>query len=246
MKVHNDQLKDNSMCDGPRNLRQVRIVKYRPTEKKKNRVKDDGFTNVKLTNFADHYQHAHHMLHSHPFVQHVANSKDKSPVLILYTNEQLIDFRRSCFAETMTESSVVGCDKTFNPGPLHLTTTVFKQPSVMRTTTGEIPIFFGPMCVHGNSDFSTWSIFFKYLATVLDDAPSDPVFGSDDEKALTKSIEKALPNSHRLTCTRHIKENCIHKLQNKLGICDKDRSKIIQPYLLQEVWVKPLILWHLN
>ena len=91
MKVHDDQLKDNSMCDGPRNLRQVRIVKYRPTEKKKNRVKDDGFTNVKLTNFADHYQHAHHMLHSHPFVQHVANSKDKSPVLILYTNKQLID-----------------------------------------------------------------------------------------------------------------------------------------------------------
>ena len=53
MKAHNDQLKDNSMCDGPRNLRQVRSVKY--TEKKKNRAKDDGFTNVKLTNFADHY-----------------------------------------------------------------------------------------------------------------------------------------------------------------------------------------------
>ena len=103
------------------------------------------------------------MLHSHPFVQHVANSKDKSPVLILYTNEQLIDFRRSYCAETITESSVVGCDKTFNLGPLHLTTTVFKQPSVMRTTTGDSPIFFGPMCLHGNSDFSTWSILFKHL-----------------------------------------------------------------------------------
>ena len=68
---------------------------------------------------------------------------------------------------------------------------------------------------------------FKHLATVLDGAPGNPVFGSDDEKALTKSIEKAFPDSSRLNCIRHLKENCTRYLQYTLGHNDSERQKIV-------------------
>ena len=40
----------------------------------------------------------------------------------------------------------------------------------------------------------------------LRNAPSQPVFGTDDEKAMTNAIDHAFPFPNRLTCTRHMKE----------------------------------------
>ena len=155
LKVYNDKMNSASMLEGPRNLRQVRTMKY--TEKKK-AGKESGKTE-RLNKIADHIQHVQSMLHSHPFVQHVATSKDKAPTIILYTDEQFIDFKKSCFSDALAKNSIIGTDRTFNLGPLHVTTTVFKQQKVVRNSSDEHPIFFGPMCLHGNSDFQTYSIF---------------------------------------------------------------------------------------
>jgi len=88
---------------------------------------------------------------------------------------------------------VIMYDKTFNLGPLHLTVTVFKQHSVTRMATNDNPIFFGPMCLHGNSNRSMWTAFFQHLATALDGCEKFLVFGTDNESepSLRQSMQRS-------------------------------------------------------
>ncbi|CAC5399028.1 unnamed protein product [Mytilus coruscus] len=57
--------------------------------------------------------------------------------------------------------------------------------------------------------------------------PEELVFGSDNEKALTKAITDAFPKSTRLLCTKHLKDNLKHYLQNKVGVDVKERTKLM-------------------
>jgi transposase-like protein len=49
-------------------------------------------------------------------------------------------------------------------------------------------------------------------------------FGTDDEIALTKEIENMFPSAARYLCTKHLKDNVKHYLQNKTGIEIKQRN----------------------
>ena len=99
-------------------------------------------------NLADSMQSVETLIHSHPLVQGTSDYKNKTTGVILYTEEQLMDFQRSCCARPLGQSTKVGVDKTLNLGPMHLTVTAFKQLAVTRKKTGENPIFLGPMFLH--------------------------------------------------------------------------------------------------
>ena len=58
--------------------------------------------------------------------------------------------------------------------------------------------------------------------------PEDIEFGSDDEKAMTKAITDAFPNATRRLCTKHLKDNVKHYLQNRVGVDSKERTDIIE------------------
>ena len=91
------------------------------------------------------------------------------------------------------------------------------------------------MCDFYKSYVSPWQLrlylptsFFQHLRGQLLDAPSSPVFGSDDDKAWSKAIDEAFPNIKRLTCTRHLKENIQRHLWDTVGCSMADRQRIIQ------------------
>ena len=129
----------------------------------------------------------------------MVKNKFKVPLIILYTDDQAKDFKRSCCAGPLAKSAVIGCDKTFNFGPVHLKITCFKQPIVNRTSTCESPIFFGPMLLHGNSDTDTYLLFFQQLSALSRGTESQPVLGTDDEGALTNDIDHCLSDMLRVT-----------------------------------------------
>ncbi|KAL3837127.1 hypothetical protein ACJMK2_022508 [Sinanodonta woodiana] len=52
-------------------------------------------------------------------------------------------------------------------------------------------------------------------------------FGSDDEKAITKTIEHVFPSSTRYFCTKHLNDNVRHYLRNKIGIVKGEREVIM-------------------
>ncbi|VDI68448.1 Hypothetical predicted protein [Mytilus galloprovincialis] len=65
--------------------------------------------------------------------------------------------------------------------------------------------------------------FFSHLQCFLDDIPGAQfsgkslVFDSDEEKALTKAIQKCFPDSQQILCTRHIEENFKRHLREVIG-----------------------------
>jgi len=79
--------------------------------------------------------------------------------------QQLADVKASCF--NSDTDSVWSCDKTYKVGKLYMTATVYRNMSLQRVSTGDIPIFIGPVFVHGNSDFDTYAHFFGMLAARL-------------------------------------------------------------------------------
>ena len=68
-----------------------------------------------------------------------------------------------------------------------------------------IPLFhtYSLTPVNGN----THTFFFQHLASKLQECSSQPVTGSDQEKAMCKAMHYAFPSAAHLTCTRHMRGN---------------------------------------
>ena len=130
-----------------------------------------------------------------------------------------------CFNQTL--ASVLSFDKTYNLGSIFVTTSVFTNKALLRRSTDDEPIFIGPIFLHSESGFESFAYFMGHLSTKFVDCESQYLrIGSDDELALRKAILHAFPKSQRLLCTRHMKDNVIRYLQDKVGCESKTRNAI--------------------
>ncbi|XP_035690387.1 uncharacterized protein LOC118425564 [Branchiostoma floridae] len=214
-------LKDQlPLQEQPTNIQQVKNKRYREATKRRGAASGSG------QNVADHVQQLE-APDGHPFARQVIRGYNKETVVIVYFDEQIQDMKRFCCTSIHGENTVLGVDKTFNLGPFHVTVTNFKHLAVVRRDTGEHPIFFGPMFVHGGSKTVDYSVFFDHIRSVLDSPPSMPVVGSDNERALRTAIGRAWPGCHQLYCHRHIRKNCSEYLQRKVGMSDAARQPVI-------------------
>ena len=88
----------------------------------------------------------------------------------------------------------------------------YKQLSVMRDTSFEPPLFLGPMYIHDNSDFESYSIFFSHQKTKLSGIDTSKlVIRTDDERALVNAITSSFSESTHILCSRHIRQNINQK-----------------------------------
>jgi hypothetical protein len=169
------------------------------------------------------------MMNDHPFVQQITHKKDQVPSIICYTEEQMVDFKHF-LSKT---GGPVGIDRTFNLGSFFVTGLVYKSVRVLKKDTKEPPIFIGPLLLHKDASFPTYYNFFSFLAGKfkLDSLElridENLTFGSDDEKAITKAIESAFPNATRRLCSKHLKDNLKHYMQDKIGIDNKERLRLM-------------------
>ena len=90
---------------------------------------------------------------------------------------------RVCFAEPLRKSTVIGVHN-IQYGAIYVTIAVFKQLAVIRKDTGDHPIVFGPIGLHGHSDTVAWSPFFSLLTVVLSDMSSPLSFGQKMRRPL--------------------------------------------------------------
>ena len=117
------------------------------------------------------------MTANHPFICSVVRQGGKAPSI---TDEQINDLKILC----CTGHTVLGFDKTFNLCDMHVTMSGYKQLAVKRDNTGEPPLFFGPMYIHDNSDFESYSTFFAHIKTKLSAVDTRKlVIGTDHEKS---------------------------------------------------------------
>jgi transposase-like protein len=147
------------------------------------------------------------------------------PSVICYTKEQLSDLK----SFLSTPDGVIGVDRTFSLGKCFVTTTVFKSHKVLRKGTGEPPILIGPLLLHWDGKQENYYRFFAHLRGVIDNEISniEIIMGSDDEKALTNAIDQAFPGVKRKLCSKHIKDNIIRQMTDKIPKSTKTRSDIV-------------------
>ena len=107
------------------------------------------------------------------------------------------------------------------------TATCYKQTTVIMETTKEPPIFLGPIFIHDNSDFDSFSNFFNHLRTKLIQIDTtNLVFGTDEELALVNAIKYAFPDYGHILCMRHLRQNVKQKLVDDC-IDKTDRNSIL-------------------
>ena len=129
------------------------------------------------------------MMNNHPFIQEIVQMKGKPPMVILYTDDQLKDVTKFCLKGN---TSILGVDRTFNPGACYVTLTVFKNSYLLRRSTQLSPIMLGPLFLHWDGTYQTYQRFFSHLRTKFDANLNtevglcDLIIGSDEEKAILK------------------------------------------------------------
>jgi len=162
-------------------------------------------------NFADEIQTLCSMVADSDF--DVSLSSSRVPTIILYINRQIEDIKAYCFNSNI--GSVLSVDKTYNLGQLYVSVTVYRNLALQRSSTGDDPIFNGPMFVHGNSDFEMYAALMGHLSAQLVKCDFSTLrVGSDEELAVHKAIAHCFPAAQLVACTRHLKEN-LRRTANK-------------------------------
>ena len=227
--------RDDSMTCA-RDFRVVKNVKYEQKRKEKTE-------RVNRLNIADEILEVLGMVNDHPFVQSIIHNKDQVPNVICYTNEQIIDLKH--FVRN-SNNQAIGIDRTFNLGNYYVTTLVYKNQRVVRKESTKTnkhdnqdlpaqPIFLGLVLLHKDATYKTYKSFLEHIKTELESdieavelrLPESIEFGTDDEKALTKAIDNVFPSSVRVLCTKHLKDNVKHYLQNRVGMEQPIRESVM-------------------
>ncbi|XP_076039143.1 uncharacterized protein LOC143024181 isoform X2 [Oratosquilla oratoria] len=200
-------LDDSDMA--PRDRKQVENVKYALNKQER---KESGKVGHQ-TNLADEIVSLVRDIsgREHEFIKELVHIGGQPPSVILYTAEQLHDFATS-------EKTVFGVDRTFNLGPCFVTLIVYKSKKLLRKSSQENPVMLGPIYLHWNATFFTYTRFFTHISAKLAEKGmknldsitlglSDLIIGSDEELALNKATKHSFPGATLLLCTRHLEEN---------------------------------------
>jgi hypothetical protein len=234
--------RDNSLL-APKDTKQIRNANYR--EKKTTQP-------VYNNNIADEILQVLSMMNTHPCVQQVIHTKGQVPSIICYTDDQMTDLKHYLHK---ADNPIVGVDRTFNLGSFFVTSLVYKNHMVFRKETKDQPIFAGPMLLHKDATYPTYLSFCSHLSALIKidnlelRIPEDIEFGSDDKKAMTNAISDAFPQARRRLCTKHLKDNVKHYLQNRIGVDSKERKEIMDSLfgtLDNKLWTLCLVLLTIN
>jgi len=169
------------------------------------------------------------------FIRSVYVQLKRSPVIVLYTDEQIDDLRLLCTQDCPSAlRSVLSVDRTFNLSSLYVTVMVYRNRKAVRKCNQEPPIFIGPIMLHGDGRFATYHHFFSAISAALNGtalASSELVcdglvVGSDEELAMVSAAKSAFPRANHLFCMLHCKDNVRQHLSS-VGIPTNVRENVI-------------------
>ena len=131
---------------------------------------------------------------------------------------------------TMPEKATPLCvDTTFGIGDFFVTTSSFKDMSVVNRTNGEHPTIPGPALFHIDQDDKVFSYFAQTLVEVNDDVKNLLFLGSDRDKAMINGMSKHFLFARNVFCTKHVKDDIKRKFADDLSyIPSSVRNEILK------------------
>lgn len=135
------------------------------------------------------------------------------PMCVLCTDQQLYNMERFC---TLTPSSVLSIDPTFNLGNFYVTPTTFHF-LLVKNKQGRHPIVSGPILIHRTKKFEPFHYFASTLVRLNPNLVNLKSFGTDGESELIKAFQVVFPGAVHLRCANHLRQNVKDKL-HALGL----------------------------
>jgi hypothetical protein len=168
------------------------------------------------------------------FIRHVRHTGLCPPSFLVYGDRVMQDIKNFCRAEA-EHRSPLGMDRTFHLSRCYVTFMVYKQKNLLWTGGQKgSPVFLGPVYIHWKGNYENYFEMFAALKRDLFDqdlagTQMDPTFlnfGSDQEKALLKALNAVFPECPKLLCVRHLMQNLVDHLKDKIGIPTKERREV--------------------
>ena len=126
--------------------------------------------------------------------------------VVLSLERQLDDVVNFC--TNPEEFNVFSIDPTFNifNDNISLTVTTYRNLKLENPSTGQAPVFLGPLLMHRKKDWKTYSRFANCLVTEKPEISALLACGTDGEKAVADGFKKNVPYAIFLRCFIHYKK----------------------------------------
>ena len=196
--------------DRPRNRRVVENLRFAETQHKRKRTVQTAYR----SNFSDEIQSVCSRVVTDDYIQTVTLSHNRVPTICVWNKRQVDDIKAMCFSRT--GGFVLSCDKTYNLGKLYVTVTTYRNVALQTSSSSSsvMPVFLGPVFLHGNSDESTFVDFWAKVAALFHKCDCrELTTGSDGEQALRNAMTFAFPQAKMVFCVRHLKTNLLQKVK---------------------------------
>ena len=133
--------------------------------------------------------------------------------LVLATATQFQNLETYCTSQYVC--SVMTIHPTFNIGKFSVTPVTYQDLLLISKRTGEHPICIGPLLISQNL---TYDVFSDFIHCLQKNCPSLKQglrsFGTDGEKALEKALAEGFPDSVKLRCMSHFRNNVKEHLKD--------------------------------
>ena len=174
-------------------------------------------------NIADEILSVMNMVYEEKYKKYIREvlytTPNKPPSVICYTNEQIISLKSA-----VANGGIIGIDRTFNTSACYITVLTFKNQNVLRSTTGEPPIMFGPIYLHWEASTHSYHRFLSHIQSLLGDIDTSKiVFGTDGEITLVNAVKTCFPYSTHTLCTEHLEKNVQHHLVRHMSTKESGR-----------------------
>ena len=197
----------------PRNERQARYIK----SKNKESCKTDPISALLDMQLEEET----------PFIRSVTVDKN-SPVIVLFSDEQIKDIRKFCCNEEGPNSPLC-VDMTFNLGNFYVVITTYRHLQLQTRRGGKEPVIMGPVMMCMKKDRATYQSLFQKIAAYCPEIKHQlKAYGTDSESPLRQALELEFPFALGFICRTHIVRNLEHKIKSELNLSDKFFRKVIE------------------
>ena len=147
-----------------------------------------------------------------PFIHSVAVGKN-SPIIILFSDEQLKDIQKFCCNQEGSNTPFC-VDMKFNLGNFYVVVTTYCHLQLVTKRSGKEPVIMGPVMLCMKKDRATYqSLFQKIVSHCPDIKQSMKAYGTDAEHPLRQALELEFPFAVGFICRTHIVRNLEHKFE---------------------------------
>jgi len=141
----------------------------------------------------------------------------------MYTKQQINGIKRFCCTDN---GDVLGMNKTNNLGDFNVTSTVYKDKSVIKRTTNESVSVLHIFIKISQQKPTVVSCMLSPTICQIKKSAISPL-DLNEELAFKCAIKRCFHGCTHVLCTRHLKENTNRHMENIIGYPKKDRDEIV-------------------